>query len=149
MNRLIASIMAGLLLSWTSLPAMAADGVWSLRGGTEISDDSVPPQSSKWMHDSDPIPRQYVQQPPLIPHKVEGYKINKNFNKCLTCHSWANYKASGATKISLTHFVDHQGVEGDNVAGRRYFCLQCHVPQRQVQPIVGNKFQPIKLLDRN
>ena len=149
MNRLIASIMAGLLLSWASLPVMAQEGLWSLRGGTEISEDSVPPQSSKWMHDSDPIMRQYVQQPPLVPHRVEGYRINKKFNKCLTCHSWSNYKTSGATKISPTHFVDHQGVEGDNVAGRRYFCLQCHVPQRQVQPIVGNSFQPIKLLDRN
>ncbi len=126
----------------------AAEGVQSLRGGVEIADDSVPPKLDKWRHDDEPIARDYVQQPPLIPHRVDRYVINKKFNKCLTCHSWSNYKASGATKVGQSHFLEHDGSESANVAGRRYFCLQCHVPQMQVDPIVGNDFKPIKLLDR-
>ncbi|MBI3772094.1 MAG: nitrate reductase cytochrome c-type subunit [Gammaproteobacteria bacterium] len=130
--------------------AMAQDGgLVSLRGDKAVSDSSVEPRVAKIRHDSEPILRQYVQQPPLIPHRVDGYVINKKFNKCLTCHSWANYKQSGATKISQTHFVNQEGVELSNVAGRRYFCMQCHVPQYEVDPLVGNTFKPIPLLDRD
>ena len=28
----------------------------------------------------------YVNQPPLIPHSVDGYQISKNTNRCLQCH---------------------------------------------------------------
>jgi len=27
------------------------------------------------------------------------------------------------------------------VSTRRYFCMQCHVPQEPVQPLVGNSFR--------
>ena len=62
-----------------------------------------------WQEDKEPIKRDYVQQPPLVPHSIEGYKVNLKFNKCLTCHSWANYKQAKATKISQTHFEDREG----------------------------------------
>lgn len=142
---LILSMLFGLLF----MPAVhAVEGVQSLRIGIEIDAPSATPMLYKWMHESTTIPRQYVQQPPLIPHRVDGYRITTKFNKCLTCHSWSNYKHSNATKISLTHFVEYNGSESANVAGRRYFCLQCHVPQMQVDPIVGNDFAPIEILDR-
>ena len=41
--------------------------------------------------DRPPIPRDFVQQPPLIPHSVKGYNITKNFNTCLDCHAWSRY----------------------------------------------------------
>ena len=28
----------------------------------------------------------YVNQPPMIPHSVDGYQISKNTNRCLQCH---------------------------------------------------------------
>lgn len=127
---------------------LAVEPVQSLRGERAIDAPSAPPQLRKWEHDSDPVPRQYVQQPPVIPHSIDGYTINKKTNKCLTCHSWANYKKSGATKISLTHFVNRDGVELANVAARRYFCTQCHVPQMQTKPLVENTFQPVDVLRR-
>lgn len=141
---LVLGVLASMLLASVS---SAQEGVQSLRGGTEIGDPSVTPMLNKWRHDDEPIRRQFVQQPPLIPHKVDKYKINKKFNKCLTCHSWANYKASGATKVGQSHFLEYDGTESGNIAGRRYFCLQCHVPQKQVDPLVGNSFKPIEILN--
>jgi len=97
-------ILLGLLFG-LSLAGRAAD-VQSLRGAMDIEDPSAPVDIKKVQPDRDPIPRDYVQQPPLIPHKIDNYKITLKFNKCLTCHSWKNYKRYGATKISQTHFED-------------------------------------------
>ncbi len=91
--------------------------------------------------DRPPIPRDFVQQPPLIPHTIKGYAVTKNFNKCLDCHSWGRYKEMGATKVSLTHFKDREGQELDNISPRRYFCMQCHVPQTDAKPLVNNTYQ--------
>lgn len=123
--------------------AAIAETVQSLRGPISIEGQSMQPMLKKWQPDRDPIPRDYVQQPPLIPHKVEGYRVNLKSNKCLSCHSWTNYKQMGATKISQTHFMNRNGNVQSNVAARRYFCLQCHVPQKEAQPLVENKFKPV------
>jgi cytochrome c-type protein NapB len=87
--------------------------------------------------------RDYVQQPPLIPHKIDGYIINTKSNKCLTCHSWKNYREAGATKISQTHFENREHSVLANVSARRYFCTQCHVPQVNAKPLVANTFKPV------
>lgn len=92
--------------------------------------------------DQPPIPRDFVQQPPLIPHVTDGYAITANFNKCMDCHSWTRYKETNATKVSLTHFKDRDGRELSNISPRRYFCTQCHVPQTDAKPLVENTFQP-------
>jgi len=123
-----------------------ADHVVSLRGHTPLEEDTNAPEMKHWDKDGQPIERDYVQQPPLIPHKIEGYKINRKFNKCLTCHSWANYRESGATKISQTHFKDRDANVLANVSARRYFCTQCHVPQVNARPLVGNTFEPIQAI---
>ncbi|MEA7178548.1 nitrate reductase cytochrome c-type subunit, partial [Salmonella enterica subsp. enterica serovar Montevideo] len=41
---------------------------------------------------------------------------------------------TGAPRISPTHFMDSDGKVSGNVAPRRYFCLQCHVPQSDTAP---------------
>ena len=112
----------------------AAEQVKSLRGANDLEAPSNEVVVKKNIPDQQPIVRDYVQQPPLIPHKITGYKINVKFNKCLTCHSWANYKEAGATKISQTHFADRDNQVMANVAARRYFCTQCHVPQADAKP---------------
>lgn len=117
----------------------------SLRGETPI-DKTAEPEMFKPEKDRPPIPRDFVQQPPLIPHSIKGYQITKNFNKCMDCHSWSRYKEAGATKVSLTHFKDRDGRELDNVSPRRYFCVQCHVPQTDAPPLVTNNFQPTSTL---
>ena len=137
------SILAGLVLVGSSLFMSAvavANEVQSLRGSSDIEDPSNEVEIKRNINDKAPIIRDYVQQPPLIPHKTKGYKINLKFNKCLTCHSWANYQKSGATKISQTHFSGRDGEALSNVAPRRYFCNQCHVPQADAKPLVENSF---------
>ncbi len=127
-----------------SLPTVAADDeIQSLRGAAGIEDESAAPVIKHWAPDQEPIERDYVQQPPLVPHSVEGYKINRKSNKCLTCHSWTRYKEAGATKISQTHFADRDENVLANIAPRRYFCDQCHVPQRDAKPRVKNTFEPV------
>lgn len=120
-----------------------AEQVQSLRGAAPLDEATSAPAVQKLQNDREPIERDYVQQPPLIPHKTKGYKINTKFNKCLTCHSWANYKEAGATKISQTHFSDRENNVLANIAPRRYFCTQCHVPQVDAKPLVENTFTPI------
>ncbi|BAN97353.1 hypothetical protein E05_25870 [Plautia stali symbiont] len=34
------------------------------------------------------------------------------------------------------------GVMSSTVSPRRYFCLQCHVPQTDAKPVVENTFKP-------
>lgn len=109
--------------------------------GTEISGPEATSENFKNERDVAPIPRDFVQQPPLIPHTTKGYNITKNFNKCMDCHAWSRYKDTGATKVSLTHFKTSAGTELSNISPRRYFCTQCHVPQTDAKPLVANKFQ--------
>ncbi len=137
------SILAGSLFMASSGLAQT-DSVTSLRGHHALDQDSGVPTVKKWQRDRDPIERDYVQQPPLIPHSTKGYRINLKFNKCLTCHSWANYKEAGATKISQTHFSDRDENVLANIAPRRYFCTQCHVPQVDARPLVENTFEAVK-----
>lgn len=143
------SILAGLILMGSSVLISASSGaseVASLRGSSAIDADSNAIVVKKNINDRAPIIRDFVQQPPLIPHKTKGYKINMKFNKCLTCHSWANYQKAGATKVSQTHFTDRDGEAMSNIAPRRYFCNQCHVPQADAKPLVENSFQPVKTI---
>ena len=118
----------------------------SLRGDHAVDEPSAKPEITRWQEDKEPIPRDYIQQPPLIPHSIEGYKVNLKFNKCLTCHSWANYKEAKATKISQTHFEDREGQVLANVSPRRYFCPQCHVSQVDQKPLVENEFKPVQAI---
>ena len=121
----------------------AADGpvpLKGLRGGTPVNQDN-PPVASHQERDHPVSDRDFVQQPPLIPHTTAGYQITKNFNKCMDCHAWQKTKASGATKVSVTHFRAREGQELDNVSPRRYFCTQCHVGQTEVRLPVKNTFQ--------
>ena len=87
--------------------------------------------------------RNYPEQPPTIPHSIRGYQVDKNGNKCLACHSRANSPRSQATAISITHYMDRDGQALAAVSPRRYFCTQCHVPQKEVAPLVGNSFETI------
>jgi len=87
------------------------------------------------------VARNYPEQPPLIPHKIEGYPLNLNANKCLACHNRHRVSESGAPMVSVTHFMDRDMQILAEVSPRRYFCLQCHVPQTDATPLVGNSLQ--------
>ena len=128
---------------FTGLSGIASAEVRSLRGESAIEDESASVEVKTYLKDNRPIARDYLQQPPLIPHKIEGYQVNIKHNKCLSCHSWKNYRQHNATKISQTHFESRDGAVLSNVSARRYFCTQCHVPQVDGAPLVENTFQPV------
>ena len=98
------------------------------------------------MNDDVRRPRNYDLQPPTIPHRVDGYQIDKNFNKCLDCHARAKTDFSQAIPVSSTHYIDRSGKVLDHVSTRRYFCMQCHIAQDPVRPLVGNSFQGVDAL---
>ena len=138
-RNLVLAIAATMSLGVT-VSAHAADAVEALRG-RDVSAQELAPGKYSVEKDSPPIPRDYVQQPPLIPHKIDSYTVTTNFNKCMDCHSWTRYREAGATKVSLTHFKDRDGKELSNISPRRYFCNQCHVVQTDAKPLVGNSFK--------
>jgi cytochrome c-type protein NapB len=48
--------------------------------------------------------------------------------------------------VSITHFMDRDGQFLASVSPRRYFCVQCHVPQYPVKAPVANRFMDIDTL---
>jgi nitrate reductase (cytochrome), electron transfer subunit len=85
--------------------------------------------------------RNYPEQPPVIPHAIDGYQISLHANQCLTCHARQYIEGSGAPMISVTHFMDRDGQVLADVTPRRHFCNACHVTQADVQPLVRNTFR--------
>lgn len=122
--------------------AQAQENVATMRGASGINETSAMPQAKDWQGKSPRIPRQFSQQPPLIPHKSEYFNIDLKQNKCMSCHSPESYEAKGAVKVSNTHFIDRDGNQLTKLSASRYFCTQCHVEQRDVEPMVGNDFKP-------
>lgn len=139
-TRVLALALFASFVSLSPLPAVASEKVVSLRGA-DITASEAESEAFRREKDRTPIPRDFVQQPPLIPHTVQGYNITINFNKCMDCHAWTRYKETGATKVSLTHFKTRDGQELSNISPRRYFCLQCHVSQTDAKPLVANNFR--------
>jgi cytochrome c-type protein NapB len=91
-------------------------------------------------------PRNYPEQPPVIPHSTEGYEVSANANKCLSCHARTRVRESQAPMVSITHFTDRDGQYLASISPRRYFCTQCHVPQHNVRVPVENDFVDIDSL---
>lgn len=107
----------------------------------------VPPTQSqpaaptpKWVVDDIRQMRAYPEQPPVIPHSIEGYQLSVNTNRCLSCHKREFTQGSGAPMISVTHYMNREGQMLADVSPRRYFCTACHVPQAAVPPLVENTF---------
>lgn len=84
--------------------------------------------------------RAYPEQPPIIPHSIEGYQLSVNANRCMSCHRREHVQGSGAPMISITHYMTREGQMLADVSPRRYFCTQCHVPQADTAALIGNTF---------
>jgi len=130
------------VLALATAPAWAEPLVDAMRGPTPILEATKPPRLSNAVNDDNRMPRNFAQQPPVIPHRVDGYQIDKNFNKCLDCHARGKTEFSLAVPVSSTHYMNREGKVLAQVSTRRYFCMQCHVPQEAAKPLVGNSFQP-------
>ena len=133
--------LAAALLALAAALAWAEPLVDAMRGATPILEATQPPRLSNWVNDDNRMPRNFAQQPPVIPHRVDGYQIDKNFNKCLDCHARGKTEVSLAVPVSSTHYMNREGKVLAQVSTRRYFCMQCHVPQEAAKPLVGNSFK--------
>jgi cytochrome c-type protein NapB len=130
----------------TVVPTVNPGGLETIRGFATIDETRKAEKLKRVIKDKDPIARNYVHQPPVVPHQTRGYRINLNSNKCLTCHGWKYAAETGATKVSLTHFETRDGKTLSDVSPRRYFCSQCHVTQADAKELVENTFKPVESL---
>lgn len=142
------TILTKTFFQWVAAFALLVSGALWAANGVDLTQS---PEVSGTPEGSIHMPKQqgrmalnYVNQPPMIPHSVDGYQVSTNTNRCLQCHGVEHYRTTGAPRVSPTHFLDNDGKVLSNVAPRRYFCLQCHVPQTDAAPIVDNTFTPSK-----
>lgn len=105
-----------------------------------MSEDPAPPLARPITDDVRKM-RSYPEQPPVIPHSIDGYQLSLRTNRCLDCHRRQNTEGSGAPMISVTHFMDRNGQVLADVTPRRYFCTACHVQQTDAKPLVPNTFE--------
>jgi len=138
---LAASLLAGLAITGAGLAQERASQMKALGGEKTLEQINAAPDVEKQSVPAGGFGRAYRQQPPLIPHKVDGYQVTATNNACMNCHDWPGHIEAKAPKVSETHYVDREGVRLDKVAGTRYFCQQCHVPQADAKPLVTNTFQ--------
>ena len=126
-----------------SVAVQADDAVATLRPGTALDQQGEPPALAKPESNDIKRKRNYPMQPPVIPHNIQGYQVDKNVNKCLSCHARKRAEDSQAPMISVTHYMDRDGNFLADVSPRRYFCFQCHVEQTNAKPMVINTFKDI------
>ncbi|MBK2000648.1 nitrate reductase cytochrome c-type subunit [Campylobacter sp. LH-2024] len=89
--------------------------------------------------------RSYENAPPLIPHSIaDMLPITKDNNTCLSCHDKSIAKDVGATPLPASHYYDFRRNKStkDSISDARFNCTQCHVPQSDAKPLVGNSFKP-------
>src|SRR5689334_6507300 len=132
---------AALVAGAGSLAAQSLNS--GLRGPAPLNDEGPAPPMAPTKNTAEKEVRNYPEQPPVIPHTTEGYQIDINGNKCLSCHARARTAESQAPMVSITHFMDRDGQFLASVSPRRFFCTECHVPQNMVKPPIDNDFVDI------
>ena len=125
---------------------LAAQTQSTLRGSTPLDTEGPAPRMTPLRNITEKEVRSYPEQPPLIPHSIDGYQVDLNGNKCLSCHARARTGESRAPMLSITHFMDRDGQFLASVSPRRFFCTQCHVPQHETKAPVDNDFVDIDAL---
>lgn len=139
----ILSVLAALALLASAPQAIAQRAVDNMRGPTPLAETVKPAPMVNPDNSDVRRVRNYAMQPPVIPHKIEGYQVDKNANRCMMCHARTRTQESQAPMISVTHFQNRDGNFLAELSPRRYFCLQCHVPQADLQPLVQNNFKDV------
>jgi cytochrome c-type protein NapB len=90
------------------------------------------------------LPRAYDGAPPLIPHTVDGFvPITQDGNFCVVCHATGSTDPEDPPQVPRSHRIDWRAapdVVREDVAGARWVCTSCHVPQSDAQPLVGSTF---------
>lgn len=131
-----------LLMVISSIAWAGENNLRSLRGDLPLEAASAQTSAKVWQGGDGKIQRSFVQQPPLVPHLIEGFTIDLEGNSCLNCHNW-NSEMPGATRVAVSHFVNRDDQALSNISPNRYFCTQCHVPQKDAKPLISNTFKAL------
>lgn len=134
-------------LCWVSV-VQAAPLVDAMRGPVPLADEPHPPPLSNQENKDVRRNRAFAMQPPTIPHRIDGYQVDRNANRCVSCHARTRIEETKAIPIPATHYMDRDGTLRGDVSPRRYFCTQCHVPQDEVKPLIDNSYQDFEALSR-
>ena len=114
--------------------------VISLRGDTPLDAIEKEIDRRRQITNERGFQRDWKQQPPLVPHKIDKDQITVQANTCMKCHGPDTYKAEGAPKVGDSHVIKAEGGTAETLNMQRYFCNQCHVPQSDANPLVENTF---------
>src|SRR5262245_21364600 len=93
----------------------------ALRGNTALNAEPTPPPFPTIVNDDQRKARNYPMQPSLIPHQIDNYQVDTNFNKCMSCHGRDKVADSQAPMVSVTHYQDRDGQLRNEISPRRYF----------------------------
>lgn len=140
----LAAALLAVLVSAGGLTAQ--ENPTGLRGSSQLGENGEAPRLPAVEETDRSRARNYPEQPPTIPHRIDGYQLDRNGNQCLSCHARSRVAESGAPTVSITHFMDRDGQFLAAVSPRRYFCNQCHVVQLRVPVPIRNVFVDIDSL---
>ena len=140
------ALFAGLLTAGLVLAQNAPSVTLPLRGPTPLDEVAAAPRMTPQKNTAEKETRNYPEQPPVIPHSIEGYQVDLNGNKCLSCHARSRTGESQAPMISITHFMDRHGQFLATVSPRRFFCTGNYVPQHETKAPVENTFVDVDAL---
>ncbi|MCL4537908.1 MAG: nitrate reductase cytochrome c-type subunit [Nitrospirae bacterium] len=119
-----------------------------IRKETIYDEGTVKPEHGEYSREtpgkSKRIERSFENSPPLIPHDITGMlPIAETNNICLGCHMPDAARSMGAVPIPKSHFMDFETKKDlkGKLDGKRYNCVQCHVPQTETAPPVKNVFK--------
>lgn len=119
-----------------------------IRKGSIYEEEKVTPEHGEYSKTepgkSKRIERSFENSPPLIPHDLTGMlPLAETNNACLNCHMPETAKSIGATPIPKSHFFDMDTGKdlGGKLDGKRYFCMECHVPQVDIPAPIKNQFK--------
>ena len=135
------SLLPLLLIFGSSLSLAQVGHVDAMRGAVPLMEEARPPVLGNQENKDVRRNRAFPMQPPTIPHRIDGYQVDSNANRCVGCHSRTRIEDTRAIPIPATHYMDRDGTMRGDVSPRRYFCTQCHVPQDEVKPLVQNLYQ--------
>ncbi|HTE93804.1 MAG TPA: nitrate reductase cytochrome c-type subunit, partial [Bradyrhizobium sp.] len=85
-----------IILAAASTPLLAQTVSSGLRGSTPLNEEGPAAPMTPQRNTAERETRNYPEQPPVIPHSIDGYQIDINGNKCLSCHARARTGESQA-----------------------------------------------------
>ncbi len=92
------------------------------------------------------LPRAFASAPPVIPHSTgDLLPITLDSNTCMDCHGVPGSPQDVPPPAPRSHFVDTRDATERNrqqMAGARWLCTSCHVPQTDAPLLVSNGSAP-------